>query len=46
VGARQLSEPGVVAAMLDAVDAAVGHGCRPERYRWPVAADVASELIA
>lgn len=46
VSARQLSEPGVVAAMLDAVDAAVGHGCRPERYRWPVAADVASELIA
>jgi predicted deacetylase len=46
VSARQLSEPGVVAAMLDAVDAALGHGCRPERYRWPVAADVASGLSA
>ncbi|OBK90002.1 DUF2334 domain-containing protein [Mycolicibacter sinensis] len=46
VGARQLSDPGVVAAMLDAVDAALGHGCRPERYRWPLAADVASGLSA
>ncbi|GFG72345.1 DUF2334 domain-containing protein [Mycolicibacter senuensis] len=41
VGARQLSNPGAVAAMLDAVDTALGHGCRPARYRWPVAADVA-----
>jgi predicted deacetylase len=46
VGARQLSQPGVVTAMLDAVDTALGHGCRPQIYRWPVAVDVASGLSA
>lgn len=46
VAARRLREPGVAAAMLDAVDAALGHGCRPEIYRWPVAVDVASRLSA
>jgi predicted deacetylase len=46
VGARQLSEPVVVAAMLDAVDAALGHGCRPESYRWPLAVDLPSGLSA
>lgn len=47
VGARQLTKPGVVEAMLDAVDIALGHGCRPERYRWPLAgADVVSGLSA
>lgn len=46
VAARQLREPGVVAAMLDAVDTALGHGCRPQIYRWPVAVDVASGLSA
>ncbi len=47
VGARRLSDPGVVAAMLDAVDTALGHGCRPEIYRWPVTpVDVPSGLSA
>lgn len=47
VGARRLSDPGAAAAMLDAVDAALGAGCRPERYRWPVApAELASGLSA
>lgn len=47
VGARQLKRPGVAAAMLDAVDTALGHGCRPECYRWPIApVDVASGLSA
>lgn len=47
VGARQLSKPGVTEAMLEAVDTALGHGCRPERYRWPLApVDVTSELSA
>ncbi|MEB3030234.1 DUF2334 domain-containing protein [[Mycobacterium] nativiensis] len=47
VGARQLGDPAVVAAMLDAVDAALGQGCRPERYHWPVAsADVVTGLTA
>lgn len=36
VGARQLSDRGVAAAMLDAVDTALEHGCRPECYRWPM----------
>ncbi|MEB3048202.1 DUF2334 domain-containing protein [Mycolicibacter sp. MYC123] len=35
VGARQLGDRGVAAAMVDAVDTALEHGCRPERYRWP-----------
>ncbi|WP_024441901.1 DUF2334 domain-containing protein [Mycobacterium sp. UM_WGJ] len=47
VGARQLSKPGVAEAMLDAVDTALGHDCRPEPYRWPLPpVDVASELSA
>ncbi|BBZ24558.1 DUF2334 domain-containing protein [Mycolicibacter hiberniae] len=47
VGARALAKPGVAEAMLDAADAALGHGCRPERYRWPLPpVDVASELSA
>lgn len=47
VGARQLSKPGIAAAMLDAVDVALGQGCRPEAYRWPLApADVVSGLSA
>lgn len=47
VGARQLSEPAMVAAMLDAVDAALSQGCRPESYRWPVApVDLAAGLSA
>lgn len=47
VGARQLAKPGVAEAMLEAVDTALGHGCRPERYRWPLApVDVTSELSA
>ncbi|WP_206430439.1 DUF2334 domain-containing protein [Mycobacterium sp. P7213] len=47
VGARQLSKPGMAEAMLDAVDTALGHGCRPEPYRWPLPpVDVASELSA
>lgn len=47
VGARQLDKPGPVAAVLDAVDTALAHGCRPERYRRPPApADVASGLSA
>lgn len=46
VGARQLSQPGVMTAMLDAVDAALDHGCRPASYRRPIAVDVASGLSA
>ena len=47
VGARQLSDGGVAAAMLDAVDIAVEHGCRPERYRWPMSpAEATSGLSA
>jgi len=47
VGAPQLSDRGVVVAMLDAVDTALEHGCRPERYSWPMSpAEVASGLSA
>jgi len=47
VGARQLSRPGVAEAMLDAVDTALRHGCRPERYRWPLEpVGVTAELSA
>ncbi|MEB3070936.1 DUF2334 domain-containing protein [[Mycobacterium] vasticus] len=47
VGARQLGDRAVAAAMLDAVDTALAHGCRPERYRWPMSpAEVASGLSA
>ncbi|MGV0626508.1 DUF2334 domain-containing protein [Mycolicibacter minnesotensis] len=47
VGARQLGRPEVATAMLDAVEAALGHGCRPDRYRWPLASvDVAAGLSA
>lgn len=47
VGARQLNKPGVAAAMLEAVDSAMGHGCRPERYRWPQpVVDLGAELSA
>lgn len=47
VGARQLSKPGVTAAMLDAVDTALDQGARPETYRWPLArVEVGSGLSA
>lgn len=36
VGTGQLAKPGVAAAMLNAVDTALGYGCLPELYRWPV----------
>lgn len=35
VAARHLGRAGTRQAMLDAVDLAVMHGCRPAVYRWP-----------
>lgn len=47
IGARQLKTPGVADAMLEAVDTALSHGCRPERYRWPLEpVDATSERSA
>lgn len=34
VAARHLRKPGPQQAMLDVVDLALMHGCRPELYRW------------
>ncbi|MEH3138354.1 DUF2334 domain-containing protein [Mycolicibacterium neoaurum] len=34
VSARQLAEAGPRRAVFDAIDLAVGHGCRPDTYRW------------
>lgn len=34
VGARHLGRPGVLQAVLDAVDLSLMHGCRPAVYRW------------
>lgn len=44
--ARQLSRPAVVRAALDAVDAALRHGCEPAVYRWPVQAGRPCERTA
>lgn len=44
IAAKHLGRPGVRHAMLDAVDLALMHGCRPAVYRWgqdPVLADAA-----
>ncbi|MGU3652296.1 DUF2334 domain-containing protein [Mycolicibacterium sp. A43C] len=34
VSARQLAETGPRRAVLDAIDLALGQGCRPDTYRW------------
>lgn len=46
VTARQLAKPVVVRAAVEAVDAALGHGCEPALYRWPAGVDRPCERSA